>query len=374
MSLIATLNPSTYVLAGNPLKLSVQCDGMCSYKVYVGTQLVYDGRMAGNSYVFIQDIIEPYLHSQVFYNSDARLIIPATGNGLSCSVVVECSEDVSTINFKAYLGGVSRSVLRSIGQGNIFTDRFLTSSGNIFFSLRSESDLLLIRETEISPLLFIYPSSGTLSVRCNGESITLAGTAGALYALNIEAIRKAFFADYDFIGSFFEILKSNSLVISIGITPSSVSKDRYYLRYLNSLGAYEVIECSGSAEREAEFDDDCSYDVYDPVVDGYVRKRDRRRSRQTVSVHTGLIDEERLILYQDLLSSEDVTLLGYHGCDHKVVPQCDDLTAVIRGARPPFLTIRLTLCDDDDHLSSDDIDRYLGDGRVHTPEFTEQFN
>lgn len=374
MSLTATLTPSSRVLIGNPLRLGIASDGTCRYTVSVDGSEVYSGSGHGTFHVFLQDIIAPYLTPQLCYNSDTRLLIPLSTCCKSCSVTVTSGTDTRTISFTAYPGGVSRTVLRSLGSGNIFTERFLKSTGNIFFSLRGTDSLILIRETEITPLLFVYPPSGTLSIRCNGETVSLPGTAYAMYALNLEAVRRSFYEDHDFIGSFFELLLNGSLVISIGITQSSLSKDRYLLRFLNSLGAYDLLECTGSAKRGSEYDDDSSYEEYDDTVDGYVRRRDRRKSRQSLSVSTGLLDEDRLLFIEDLLASEDVTLLGYHGRDVRVIPSVEDLSVLHNAFRPQSLTISLTMADEDDRFSTDDIDSMLGDGRIHTSEFTEQFN
>ena len=374
MSLSASLTPSSRVLTGNPLKLTVASDTSCRYTVSVAGTQVYAGSGYGSFYVYLQDIIEPYLSPQLCHNSDSRLLIPVSSCCKSCTVSITDGTTTKTLSFTAYPGGVSRTVLRSLGQGNIFTERFLKSTGNIFFSLRGTDSLLLVRETEIIPLLFIYPPSGTLSVRCNSETLALSGTAYAMYALNLEAIRRKFYEDHDFIGNLFEILLSGSLVISIGITQSEFTKDRYLLRFLNSLGAYDLLECTGSASRSTEYDDDTSYGEYDPTVDGYVTRRDRRRSRQSLSVSTGLMDEDRVIFLQDLLASEDVTLLGYEGRDIRVIPSIDDPKLLHNSFKPQSLTIDLKLADEDDRFSTDDIDSMLGDGRIHTSQFTEQFN
>lgn len=374
MSLTASLTPSSKVLIGNPLRLTIASDTVCRYTISVEGTAVYTGSGQGSFFVFLQDIIAPYLTPQLCHNSDTRLLIPLASCQKSCSISLTNGTDTRSISFTAYPGGISRTVLRSLGEGNIFTERFLRQTGNIFFSLRGSDSLLLIRETEITPLMFIYPPSGTLSIRCNGETVSLPGTAYSMYALNIEAVRRKFFTDHDFIGNLFELLLNGSIVISIGITQSEITKDRYLLRFLNSLGAYDLLECSGSMERDSEYDDDTCFEEYDDRVDGYVRHRDRRRMRQKLSVSTGLMDEDGLIFLQDLLSSEDVTLLGYHGRDIKVIPTVEDLKMQHHSFGPQSFRIDLRLSDEEERFSTDDVDSYLGDGRIHTSEFTEQFN
>jgi len=377
MALIVSLTPASRLFAGNPVKLSISTSSLCKYKVYVNNVLAYTGSGIGSFYTYLQDIIAARLVAPRPFNNDARMLIPATSGVRECLVSVEnAAGEYWSTTFTAYLGGMSRAVLRSLGNSNIFTNRFLASTGNIFFTLRGTNDYVTVKETEISPLLFIYPLAGRLSVEYGGESYNLDGDAGAMYALNIEKIRRAFYDDYKCLPGLFNIRLDGDLVVSIGITPAELSRDRYYLRFLSSLGAYEVLEMKGLARRGSAEDnaETPTFDVFDDLVGGYRQQRGRVALRPKLSVSTGDVTEDELIFYQDMLASEDVTLLGYHGQEIKVLPSSPELTFAHNFSGSQSFNVDLIFSDQDDRYSMDDIDARLGDGRIHTHEFTDQFN
>lgn len=377
MALRATLTPASRLFAGNPVKLDISTSSLCKYRIYVHGTLVYTGSGIGTFYTYIQDIIASHLTAPRPFNNDNRVLIPATSGVRDCSVTVEnaAGESWST-SFTAYLGGMSRAVLRSLGQSNIFTNRFLASTGNIFFTLRGCNDYVTIKETEISPLLFIYPLSGLLKVESGGYVYDLEGDAGAMYALNIEQLRKLYYTEHDILPGVFNIRLGNDAVVSIGITPAEVSRDRYYLRFLSSLGAYEVVEMKGLARQSASDDtpDAPTFDVFDELVGGYRQQRGRVPTRHKLSLSTGDVTEDELIFYQDMLASDDVTLLGYHGQEFKVLPSSPELTFAHNFQGLQSFTVDLIFSDQDDRYSIDDVDARMGDGRIHTSEFTDQFN
>lgn len=377
MALTATLFPASMCFAGNPIRLDIASNVLCRYTVKVNNVSVYEGSGIGSFSAYIQDIIASHLTSPLPFNNDDRFLIPATSGCRPCSVVVDNGVDTPlTLSFTAFLGGMSRGVLRSIGNGNIFTSRFLAETGNIFFTLRGDSSLVTLKETEISPLVFIYPSSGLLSLHSKTFSYNLEGDAGAVYALNIDYARRKFFADHDFIPNFFTLKNGNTEVINIGITQSEIVKDRYYLRFVSSLGQHEVVELKGIARisEDETSDNDNSFDVFDSVVGGYRKERSRAFSRPKLSVSTGDITEDELVFYQDMLASDDVVLLGYHGQEFKVLPSSSELTFAHNYAGVQSFTIDLLFSDSDDHYSTDSLDSRVGDGRIHTSQFTDQFN
>lgn len=377
MALRATLTPASSLFVGNPVKLDISSSSLCRYKIYVGGSLVYTGSGIGTFYTYIQDVIASRLSAPRPFNNDDRLLIPSTSGVRSCSVEVEnAAGETWSTTFKAYLGGVSRAVLRSLGNSNIFTNRFLADTGNIFFTLRGCNDYVTVKETEISPLLFIYPLTGQLSVESGGFTYNLQGEPGSMYALNIDRLRRLYLEEHDLLPSFFTIINSGTTVITIGITPAEVSRDRYYLRFLSSLGAYEIIEMKGLARRSASEDtaETPTFDVFDDLVGGYRQQRARMAVRPQLSLSTGDITEDELIFYQDMLSSEDVTLLGYHGQEFKVLPSSPELTFSHNFSGLQSFVVDLIFSDQDDRYSNDDIDARMGDGRIHTSEFTDQFN
>lgn len=373
MSLVVTLSPASRVLAGNPVRLDVSADSETTFQLAVAGTTVYQGSGFGTYFVYLQDLILPYLKPQVLYSDDENLLIPVTGVAKACTVTVTDGTDTRTLSFTAYPGGLSRSVLRALHESNPFTARFLSPTGNIFFSLRGRGQHLFMRETELVPLVFIYPPSGSLSITAAGKSMSLSGTASQLYALNLERVRRTIYDDYGILAPTFDLMLSGQKVITLSITPSFLTHDRYLIRYLSSLGTYDILECTGLMRRSLDESDEMTYSVFDKTVDGYVSERRRKPQRLVLKVSSGLMDEDRLLLFLDMLSSQDVTLLGYRGQDIRVIPSTDGLNVPHNGPDPFAISIDLRAADEDSHLSIDDVSEQLGSGSLHTSQFTSQF-
>ena len=373
MSLVVTLSPASRVLAGNPVRLDVSADSETTFQLAVAGTTVYQGSGFGTYFVYLQDLILPYLKPQVLYSDDENLLIPVTGVAKACTVTVTDGTDTRTLSFTAYPGGLSRSVLRALHESNPFTARFLSPTGNIFFSLRGRGQHLFMRETELVPLVFIYPPSGSLSITAAGKSMSLSGTASQLYALNLERVRRTIYDDYGILAPTFDLMLSGQKVITLSITPSFLTHDRYLIRYLSSLGTYDILECTGLMRRSLDESDEMTYSVFDKTVDGYVSERRRKPQRLVLKVSSGLMDEDRLFLFLDMLSSQDVTLLGYRGQDIRVIPSTDGLNVPHNGPDPFAISIDLRAADEDSHLSIDDVTEQLGSGSLHTSQFTSQF-
>lgn len=375
MSLTVMISPGTRVLAGNPVKMTVASDSKVVYTIAVGGVELYTGSGMGSFNVFINDIIEGAMSAQLMYNNDARLLIPASGNGVTVTVLLRNADgETASKTLIAYMGGVSKTTLRSLGQSSVFTGKFCNYEGNFFFTTRVGSSQICMRESEVSPLLFIYPSVGTLSARCGNLAVSLPGTADSLYGLNIYAIRKQLFMEHGQLVNRLEIFHNESLACTICLLPCSMVRERYYVRFLNSLGCYEIIELTASAQVKATFADESTYNEYDDVVDDYVQRRQRQRSRKQIELESGYKSRDELSFLLDMLSSDDVTLLGYEGNDVKVHPVCEDWHQAIHPTSPDGIPIILRFADDEQHLSADlSLDK-LGDSRIHTEQFTQQFN
>lgn len=375
MSLSVMITPGSRVLAGNPIKMTVASDSKVTYSIAAAGEVLYTGSGIGSFGVFINDIVEGAMVPQLMYNNDDRLLIPVSGNGVEFTVSLRNVDgETASRTFTAYMGGVSKTTLRSLGQSNIFTGKFCNYEGNFFFTTRNGASVVSMRETEVSPLLFIYPSSGTLSARCGNLQVSLSGTPDCLYGLNIYAIRKQLFKTHNQLVNRLEIYHGESLACTVCLESASMAPERYYVRFLNSLGCYEILELTASARMKASFADEALYNEYDDVVDDFVQRRQRQRSRKQLEVESGYKSREELLFVLDMLSSNDVTLLGYEGNDIKVHPVCEDWHLAVIPDVPDGVPITLRFADDEQRLSADlSLDNF-GDSRIHTEQFTQQFN
>lgn len=394
MALSVSLTPSSKAMVGMPIKLSINTAGIATYAITVGGSLAFTGSGEGNFFVFIQDIIRPFLTAFLPVNGSASSAVQthsANTDSTNVSITVTSSsagETQQTVTLKVYLGGVSRAFVRSLGSSNIFTQRFENLNRNFFLTSRTRRivtngvgvDYIVMRETEIYPLHFIYSSA--FSVRPNGSS-TLAHTvqsltAGNVYSLDIAYLRKYKLEHNGILANYFHVgyVSGSNFVTSCYIVflPSQITAQRLYLRFLDSLGNYDLVECCGtddlSVESEAEDPDFASYDA---VSDSFVTNRDRLSARRSLSVSTDYKDKSELMFLLDLLQSDDVVLLDYHGKTIKVHPRCDDFAVRLQDNKPGSLHLTLTFADDDEFYTDDDISYNLADARIFTDQFTHQF-
>lgn len=342
--LTATITPTGSALSGSPIRLDVSSDSPVTYIVKVGGTARFTGSGVGSFYVFLQDIIDGYINPVPIDPSGSTLLTPVTSNTASVAVeITNADGETVTRSFTAYKGGLSAVATRSLGLSNIFTSRF-NGSGNRFFTTRGASSRITMRRSELAPLLFIMPSAG-IAVTLGQHTQALTGTTGGLYAINIAALARTYPDENAIVLSI-----GGSAVLTVAIEPERPSRNRLMVRFLNSLGAYEYVEFSGTADYGAEYPDDATYERYDNAIDDFVLERTARKGHGMLTAYVGYRSEAELLFLQDLANSPDVTLLGYKGNDYKVTASCTGYTVRLQDNKPNNLTFVLTLADKDSYL------------------------
>lgn len=377
MSLSATLTPATNVLSGNPIRLDVAADGRVTFSLYDNTDsgspvLLYTGSGYGTFYCFLHDIVDAHVSPCLVYSDDPHAILTMPGGYKKFKVVVSDGTRSVTLTFTAYKGGLSRAVLRQLAGGNIFTTRFCSADRPVLFTTRSSGRVVAMRETELSPLPFLQQSS-PVSVHVGTRTITAEQTAGTFCCFNPAYLRKLLFLNYGTLANRFDLYVGSTYNCSVVLTPCQPSRDRYYIRFLDSLGCYEVVEFTGTADRTEKPNDADPYLVYDKTVDGYTRERQRIPGTTTLTLRTGYRNEEELLFLTDLLRSPELYLLDYEGRNVRVYPTASNLSVALRALAPASLEIEFTFFEDDAYYSPDDLSAYLGDGRIFVDTFTKEF-
>jgi hypothetical protein len=222
----------------------------------------------------------------------------------------------------AVYGAVGNNIFRRLQEGgtDIFKSKFFNNSRNRSLTVRTSSQHIVIRETEIMPLLFIFrpedryagivPVSGG-----SGVSIPLSFTGYGVAGINIEKIRKDIFLSDKCLYSEFQISIDGSSICTCSIIPSLCSETRYF-RFRNSFGAYERIEISGLVEYIPETDAE-TFLSYDEVTDDYQFNRDRLKAAHVYEVEIGYKIPEDLHAILDLIQSGDIWIFAYgyeYGC------------------------------------------------------------
>jgi len=346
MSLAVSLSPSGKALVGNPIRLSIATDGMATYTVSVGGTVVYIGSGSGDFFVVLNDIILPHLVAQLCSNDNANAVIPITGQ--SKSVVVSVTDDDGygpiSLSLTVYLGGISRRAFRALGNTSIFTVRFMAAT-NFFFTARGTASLIKMKVSEIMPLPMIVPVA--LQVACGSDSYTPSATEDTFAALNLARIRAYWLANFNYTPDHLDIYGYRTKACTIQFEQSPMTKDKYLVRFLDSLGCYCLVEFRGSARQGIDTGDDVTFQQYDSVTDSYTEGRNRVEARPVVTMSTGYQTEDELLFLQELLRSEDVTLLSFRGADRKVTATCDDYEVALASFAPSTLDFVFRFADSD---------------------------
>ena len=376
MSLTANIYPATMALTGNPIKLSVNTTSLATYVIKEGNNIVYTGSGEGDFSIFIQDILAAIVQPATLYNESVDVLISATGSAKDITITVTNTEGGEvTLTLKALIGGASKRTLRRLNDenSNIFTWKLLNSEGNFFQTTRGTGRLFTIRETELLPIPFIYPDA-ELKVVAAGIATPLPGTTGDPVALNLYRLRKNLFETSHILASVFDIYSGEIKACTIVITPGTVSRERYLLQFLNSYGAYERIEVTGIGSIEHKAADEETYFVYDELVDDYVEARERQSGTDTLKVDSGYRSPEELVYLIDMLSSDDIKILGLDGRNIKVITTADNLASAARATTPESIKLTLRFAESEHHHTGSLLDDDFGSPRIHTEQFTPEFN
>lgn len=376
MSLTANIYPSTIALAGNPIKLTINSSSVVSYTIRQADHTIFSGSGEGEFSVFLQDILSGILSPKHLLNESTDILLLDSTSATDIAISVQNTQgETKTLSLKAVIGGISKRLLRRLldENSNIFTWKLLNSSVNFFKTTRTNGRIITIRETELLPIPFLYPD-GALKVVAAGIETSLSGTAGQPVALNLYRLRKKLFQTNQKLASVFDIYSGSTKSCTIVITPGTVSRERYLLEFLNSYGAYERIEVTGIGNIESEIESDSTYQIYDESIDDYIEARERQSARDKLLVESGYRNTEELVHLMDMLASDDIKILGLSGRNIRVNAVADNLTHAIRSTVPESIKMTLHFVDSDVRYTGSLSEDEIGNPRIHTEQFTPQFN
>ena len=376
MSLTANIYPSTIALAGNPIKLTINSSSVVSYTIRQADRTIFSGSGEGEFSVFLQDIFSGILSPKHLLNESTDILLLDSTSATDIAISVQNTQgETKTLSLKAVIGGISKRLLRRLldENSNIFTWKLLNSSVNFFKTTRTNGRIITIRETELLPIPFLYPD-GALKVVAAGIETSLSGTAGQPVALNLYRLRQKLFQTNQKLASVFDIYSGSTKSCTIVITPGTVSRERYLLEFLNSYGAYERIEVTGIGNIESEIESDSTYQIYDESIDDYIEARERQSARDKLLVESGYRNTEELVHLMDMLASDDIKILGLSGRNIRVNAVADNLTHAIRSTVPESIKMTLHFVDSDVRYTGSLSEDEIGNPRIHTEQFTPQFN
>lgn len=379
-ALKVNIYPTGNAFTRNPIFLSVSSCSMATYSIRMNNEEIFKGNGIGEFRVNIAEIVETGITGARILPDNMDHILAVSGLSAEVTIhVVNEGEEEDNLSFTAWKGGISKKEfkrLRNMGT-DIFSLKFLNESCNFFFTTRSNDWRITMRETELYPLCFIYPGHELkITELLTGQSLAVPGTAGNFYALNLEAVRLKFFTDYGVLANLFDVYSGDTFALRIGIEQSSTVRERYRLRFLNSYGVYEVFSLEGEASVTPgmDEDEDAVFRRYDEITDDYYSDRIRTEIQEAVTIKTGFKRPQEIRFLLDLLSSDDVYLSGYGREEIKVIPSAEEFSYRVRPDAPQNVTLKLTFADKESNWTGEITESAYRKPRVHSKEFSKQFN
>ena len=379
-ALKVNIYPTGNAFTRNPIFLSVSSSSMATYSIRMNNEEVFKGNGIGEFRVNIAEIVETGITDARILSDNTEHLLAVSGLSAEVTIhVVNEGEEEDNLSFTAWKGGISKNEfkrLRNMGT-DIFSLKFLNESCNFFFTTRSNDWRIMMRETELYPLCFIYPEHELkITELLTGQSIFLPGTAGNLHALNLEAVRLKFFTNYGVLANLFDVYSGDTFALRIGIEQSPTVRERYRLRFLNSYGVYEVFSLEGEASVTPgmDEDEDAVFRRYDEITDDYYSDRIRTEIQEAVTIKTGFKRPQEIRFLLDLLSSDDVYLSGYGQEEIKVIPSAEEFSYRVRPDAPQNVTLKLTFAEKESNWTGEITESGYRKPRVHSKEFSKQFN
>lgn len=386
MSLNVSIYPSKNAFTRNPIFLSIETSSMATYTISGNDIELFKGNGTGNFRVNISEVVETILSAPDISEGE-NILIPVSSSfnnrrEIKVNVINESGERQS-LSFTAWIGGISKRIFQMLHKDgkDIFSIKFLNPECNFFFTTRSNNWKIVLKETEIFPLMFIYQGFTYIKELTTGRKISAenpftAYVIGQPFALDLQAVRKKFFTDYNLLSNLFEIYVDGKFSCQIGIEQSRTTRERYLLKFLNSFGAYELFELEGEANIISTIDEEDSnvYKRYNEITDDFYSERKRVEIQESVTIKTGFKRPDEIRFLLDLLSSDDVSLIGYGANEIKVIPSAEELSFWKTPVVPQNITLKLTFAETESNPTPDITEMGYSKPRVHSKQFSKQFN
>ena len=379
-ALKVNIYPTGNAFTRNPIFLSVSSSSMATYSIRMNNEEVFKGNGIGEFRVNIAEIVETGITGARILPDNTDHILAVSGLSAEVTIhVVNEGEEEDNLSFTAWKGGISKKEfrrLRNMGT-DIFSLKFLNESCNFFFTTRSNDWRITMRETELYPLCFIYPGHELkITELLTGQSLAVPGRVENFCALNLEAVRLKFFTDYGVLANLFDVYSGDTFACRIGIEQSLTVRERYRLRFLNSYGVYELFSLEGEASVTPgmDEDEDTVFRRYDEITDDYYSDRIRTEIQEAVTIKTGFKRPQEIRFLLDLLSSDDVYLSGYGQEEIKVIPSAEEFSYRVRPDVPQNVTLKLTFVEKESSWTGEITESGYRKPRVHSKEFSKQFN
>lgn len=361
------------------------------FTVYAsGMNQRYVGRYNQPFSVNISEIVDAYAYTIgepiMSYHINGVREVEDSGTISERLIYVDITEDnLDEWQCLIIAGGVSRQNYRRYNRmkTDAFEARFLNNANNFFLTTRTAGWRIVMKETELYPLYFISLERFlymTVVERTTGKTLIQEGNFDSgIFALDIDALRKQFFDEYGVLSNSFDIYKGDpsQYSCSIVIERSDPARERYRLKFRNSLGVFEIIELAGELTITPDYAeaDEARFSRYDAETDAFTADRERITRPQSLTIETGVMRADTVRFLMDMIGSEEVYLLDLSELPIKVIPSIEELNYKPRPETPQKFTVKLQMAEDETNIMQDIIDGTEGrKPRVFSKQFSKQFN
>ena len=348
---------------------------------------IYEGRFFPPLNLDVSEIIDAFIWNfpePPENNTDPVVEIYDEGTLADFSIYARAEYDSyeGECEFTAIPGGISKQNFRrfvSLGT-DVFDSRFKNPKGNFFLTTRTAGWRVIMKETELYPLyFFISQQEEQIDVveTVTGKTLTFERLYPGVSALDIDALRRRFMNEHRVIPNIFDVYMAGVFSCRIVVERSDISKERYRLKFRNSLGVFEIIEITGELSVSPEYEEaeEATFKRLDSVTGDFYTERERVERRQAVTVETGVKRPDEVRFIMDMIASEEVYLLDLTALPVKVIPSVEEFTYRPRPDAPEKFSIKLTIADAETNIMQDIIDGTEGrKPRVFSKQFSKQFN
>lgn len=237
-----------------------------------------------------------------------------------------------------------------------------------------------MKETELYPLYFLikqHQEQIDVVETVTGKTLTFDRLGPGVSALDIDALRRRFMAEFRVIPNIFDVYMAGVFSCRIVVERSDISKERYRLKFRNSLGVFEIIELTGELSISPEYEEaeEATFKRLDSVTGDFYTERERVERRQSVIVETGVKRPDEVRFLMDMIASEEVYLLDLTPLPVKVIPSVEEFKYRPRPESPEKFSIKLAFADAETNIMQDIIDGSEGrKPRVFSKQFSKHFN
>lgn len=382
-----------FAFSRNPIVYSGE-SGLLSHNsvgsmfVEMGSQTIFEGRVAIPVQINLSDIIDA--NASYFRDVPVDNVFPIyqiedpgelDRRGVSVYIENDEGDQTDSIGFIAIPGGISKQNYRRFNSldTDAFAARFLNPKGNYYLTTRTASWRITMKETEVAPLYFILRTDTAIKIteKISNVSIDFGEYENGVYALDINALRRKFFDEFNILSSQFDVYTDQYFSCRIVIERAESARERYRLKFRNSLGVFEMIELIGELSLAPSYDDGdgTAFNRYDIITDDFQTERERIPMTLFVTAHTGPKRPDEVHFLMDMIASDEVYLLDMIDLPVKVIPTIENFQHRYHPEAPENFNIKLEIADRELHIMQDIVDGTENRRpRVFSKQFSKQFN